>query len=89
MTEVQRHPLPYAQISQLGNMDVVITTDIFVYTKNPYDSEHIIDEIDTTFNSSNSINTNKKYVLNLTTIYLQLCSKSMLSILLLSTKMIL
>lgn len=56
MTEVQRHPLPYAQISELGSMDVVITTDIFVYTKNPYETERIIDEIDTTFNSSNSIN---------------------------------
>lgn len=89
MTEVQRHPLPYAQITQLGSIDVVITTDIFIYTKNPYDTERIIDEIDTTFNSSNSININKMYVINLTKTYLQLCSKSMLSIQRSLTKMIL
>lgn len=53
MTEVQRHSLPYAQISQLSTMDVVISTDIFVYTKNPYVTEHIIEQIYTSFNSSN------------------------------------
>lgn len=53
MTEVQRHPLPYAQISQLGSMDTVIATDIFVYTKNPSETERIIEHIYTTFNSSN------------------------------------
>ncbi|XP_001945270.2 GPI transamidase component PIG-S [Acyrthosiphon pisum] len=52
MTEVQRHSLPYAQISQLGTMDVVISTDIFVYTKNPYVTEQIIEQIYTTFNST-------------------------------------
>lgn len=58
MTEVQRHPLPYAEISQLGTVDVVISTDIFVYTKNPYVTERIIEQMYTTFNSSNSkINT--------------------------------
>lgn len=53
MTEVQRHPLPYAEISQLGTMDVVISTDIFVYTKTPYVTERIIEQMYTTFNSSN------------------------------------
>jgi hypothetical protein len=58
MTEVQRHSLPYAQISQLGTMDVVIATDIFIYTKNPYVTKNIIKNINTRFNSSNSkINT--------------------------------
>lgn len=58
MTEVQRHPLPYAEISQLGTVDVVISTDIFVYTKNPYVTDRIIEQMYTTFNSSNSkINT--------------------------------
>ncbi|KAL5239658.1 hypothetical protein ACI65C_007068 [Semiaphis heraclei] len=52
MTEVQRHSLPYAQISQLSTMDVVISTDIFVYTKNPYVTEHIIEQIYTSFNST-------------------------------------
>ncbi|CAI6344098.1 unnamed protein product [Macrosiphum euphorbiae] len=52
MTEVQRHSLPYAQISQLGTMDVIISTDIFVYTKNPYVTEQIIEQIYTTFNST-------------------------------------
>lgn len=59
MTEVQRHALPYAQISQLGSMDVGIATDIFVYTKNPTETERIIEEIHTTFNSSNSKRTFK------------------------------
>jgi len=54
MTEVQRHPLPYAEISQLGTVDIVISTDIFVYTKNPYETERIIEQMYTTFNSSNS-----------------------------------
>jgi len=58
MTEVQRHPLPYAEISQLGTVDVVISTDIFVYTKNPYVTDRIIEQLYTTLNSSNSkINT--------------------------------
>lgn len=52
MTEVQRHPLPYMQISQLSSMDVIIATDIFVYTKNQIKTEHIIENIQTTFNSS-------------------------------------
>lgn len=55
MTEVQRHPLPYTQISQLGSMDVIIATDIFVYTENPSETENIIDRIHTAFNSSNSL----------------------------------
>lgn len=66
MTEVQRHSLPYAQISQLSTMDVVISTNIFVYTKNPYVTEHIIEQIHITFNSSNSktITLKKVYVVN-------------------------
>lgn len=52
MTEVQRHPLPYTQISELGSMDVIITTDIFVYTNNPSETERIIEQIHITFNSS-------------------------------------
>ncbi|VVC29688.1 Phosphatidylinositol-glycan biosynthesis class S protein [Cinara cedri] len=52
MTEVQRHPLPYSQISQLGNMDVTIATDIFVYTKNVSKTEQIIQQLHTTFNST-------------------------------------
>lgn len=52
MTEVQRYPLPYTQISQLSNIDVIITIDIFVYTKNQTKTEHIIENIKTTFNSS-------------------------------------
>lgn len=52
MTEVQRHPLPYAEISQLGTVDVVISTDIFVYTKNPYVTERIMEQMYTTFNST-------------------------------------
>lgn len=60
MTEVQRHSLPYAQISQLGSIDVMISTDIFVYTNNPNESKHIIKQIYTTFNSSTlKINTYK------------------------------
>ncbi|XP_026807179.1 GPI transamidase component PIG-S isoform X2 [Rhopalosiphum maidis] len=52
MTEVQRHSLPYAQILQLGTMDVVISTDIFIYTKNPYVTKDIIKKINTRFNST-------------------------------------
>lgn len=60
MTEVQRHSLPYAQISQLSTMNVIISTDIFVYTKNPHVTERIIEQIYTTFNSSNyNINSQK------------------------------
>lgn len=65
MTEVQRHPLPYTQISQLGSMDIVIATDIFVYTKNPTETEHIIEQIRTTFNSSNSKNVLYYYIYTL------------------------
>lgn len=82
MTEVQRHPLPYTQISLLGNMEIAIATNIFVYTKNPSETERIINEIHTTFNSSNSLDINKMYMVNLTKTYLQLCSISMLNILL-------
>lgn len=57
MTEVQRHPLPYTQISELGSMDVAIATDIFVYTKNPSETERIIEQIRIAFNSSNIRNT--------------------------------
>lgn len=53
MTEVQRYPLPYAQISQLGNIDVSIATDIFVYTKHPSETERIIKQIQITFNLCN------------------------------------
>lgn len=53
MTEVQRYPLPYTQISQLGSMDVSIATDIHVYTKDPSKTELIIEQIRITFNSSN------------------------------------
>jgi len=52
MTEVQRHPLPYTQISQLGNMDVVIATDIFVFAKNLSTTNQIIEQIQFTFNST-------------------------------------
>jgi len=57
MTEVQRHPLPYTQISELGNMDVAIATDVFVYTKDPSETERIIEQIRAAFNSSNIRNT--------------------------------
>jgi len=63
MTEVQRHPLPYTQISQLGNMDVVIATDIFVFAKNPSTTNQIIEQIQFTFNSSNSLSLNTTYLL--------------------------
>lgn len=56
MTEVQRYPLPYTQISQLGSIDVSIATDIYVYTKDPSKTERIIEQIQITFNSSNYLN---------------------------------
>lgn len=56
MTEVQRHPLPYSHISQLGSMDVEIAMDIFVFTNNPSETKRIIEQLQITFNSSKSIN---------------------------------
>jgi len=53
MTEVQRHPLPYVHISELGSMDVTIATNIFVYTKDPSETKRIIEQIHIAFNSSN------------------------------------
>ncbi|XP_050429536.1 GPI transamidase component PIG-S-like [Adelges cooleyi] len=52
MTEVQRHSLPYAKISELGTRNVVIATDVFVFTQNPIDTDRIINEIKLEFNSS-------------------------------------
>lgn len=68
MTEVQRHPLPYTQISQLGNIDVIIATDILVYTKNKTETNRIIEHIHTTFNSSNK----KKILINYISTYIKL-----------------
>lgn len=53
MTEVQRHPLPYTQISELGSMDIVVAADIYVYTKDLLETERIIEQIHIAFNSSN------------------------------------
>ncbi|XP_050439968.1 GPI transamidase component PIG-S-like [Adelges cooleyi] len=52
MTEVQRHSLPYAKISELETRNVVITTDVFVFTQNPLDTDRIINEIKLGFNST-------------------------------------
>ncbi|XP_050525843.1 GPI transamidase component PIG-S isoform X2 [Daktulosphaira vitifoliae] len=52
MTEVQRHSLPNIMISELSNSEIIISTDIFVFTNNPLRTNNIISTIESSFNSS-------------------------------------